>query len=117
MGADDRNIKAIYPRCSPCHTNGAYWHSSIENDMKQSFITFPTKAKGSFNKDQSSLFLFSKSFLFACSLCLMKRGGCGLFVFRVRIVAGWQLNLLLGEEKCFLHFLYVVFWAVWKVGG
>jgi len=23
-------------------------------------------------------------------------------------VAGWQLNLLLGEEKCFLRFLYLV---------
>jgi hypothetical protein len=45
---------------------GHIWQFEENEHLKQSFITFPTKAKGSFNKDQSSLlfFLLYSMFLF-----------------------------------------------------
>jgi hypothetical protein len=56
---------------------GANWQCSIENDMKQSFITFPTKAKGSFNKDQSSLSIYRR--LFVHSPFYWEKGACTCF--------------------------------------
>lgn len=57
---------------------GANWQCSIENDMKQSFITFPTKAKGSFNKDQSSVSIYCR--LFVCSPSTGRRGHVRVFL-------------------------------------